>query len=202
MSREIDLAAAERDLLAYERQITELVERYSGWAEVSPAVLLERAASLMSFYKGETPAELLHVAYAKILQERERGQKTFATVTSVDYLDSLREDADEGSNWTLGKNSNPRKGDRLLLYCKAPISGFVATARIASMPKLITEADHEFRGSYCADIDEIRLLDTYVLRKTIMEAIPEWGWPVQPRTCVQVPDAFVEELMELIEVNQ
>lgn len=127
-------------------------------------------------------------------------RKTFITVTSQDYLASLEEDAGEGeSNWTLGKNSNPRKGDRLLLYCKAPISGLVAVARIASTPELIEEADHEFRGNYCADINEIRLLGAYVHRETIVAAIPAWGWPKQPRTCVQVPDAYTVKLMELIE---
>jgi hypothetical protein len=126
--------------------------------------------------------------------------RVFVTVTSVDYLDSLDADAAGGeSNWTLGKNGKARKGDRLLLYCKAPISGFVAEARIATKPGVLDEPGHEFNGSYCADIDDIKVFNCYVTREEVMAAIPEWGWPKQPRTAVEVPEAYAERLLKLIE---
>jgi hypothetical protein len=127
------------------------------------------------------------------------GRKTFITVTSVGYLDSLQEDASSGeSNWTLGRNGNARKGDRLLLYCKAPITGFVAEARIASTPEVLIDPEHEFNGSYCVDITDINVFANHVARGAVLAALPEWGWPRQPRTVVEVPDVYVDKLMTLL----
>jgi hypothetical protein len=174
-----------------------------GKRRIHPQTLLDRAAYISQHeHPGLTPDECLYYARKAIMDERDAQQKivrrTFVTSTSEPYLFNLVEDAQMGeTNWTLSRHA--QKGDRLLLYVTAPVMAIVAEAFVSSQPEMILEADHPYRGSYCADLTGLHIFRNWIARDVLLSKLKGWGWPKQPRQCVQVPDAYVKKLLKLVE---
>lgn len=123
----------------------------------------------------------------------------YVTVTNAGYLPTLREDAAAGglTNWTVGRHL--KKGDRVLLYAKAPISAVVAEAFVASKPVVDDDVNSTWYGLFFADLYGLRVFREFLTRDRLMREMPGMGFWRQPRRGTLVAGADVSKLLSLLE---
>jgi hypothetical protein len=112
-------------------------------------------------------------------------------------LDTLRAASTDGrtESWTINDKSIP--GDRAVFYMVAPLSSFVATGTVASVPTL-NHGNKNWPGLYRADIDDIKMLSSPVHLHVARKALPDWGWLRAPRRSISVPSKVVAMFLSLL----
>ncbi len=95
--------------------------------------------------------------------------------------------------WSCSKRT--KKGDSLFFYAMKPTSAIVATA-IAS-----SNAKANKRWHYVAGIEHVKLLGRPLTREELLDKIPEWGWPQQPRKSTYPEEAVVRKLQRLTKLK-
>lgn len=127
--------------------------------------------------------------------------QVFTSITSVDYYETLQQDAGAGgeTNWTINKNA--RSGDRVLLYVCAPVSAIVAVATLTDDAYLEDEVNSPWYGRYFADMHALEMLALPVERKALLARLPDYKYWTQPRNSVLVPPKFLPVLEQLTRVN-
>lgn len=92
--------------------------------------------------------------------------------------------------WTVPGSA--RRGDDVLFYFTAPVSGFVATGRVQGD---LEDAAVIGRTGWMADVGEVVMLPVPVPRADVAAALPEWGWLRNARNRTTVPPELADRLL-------
>lgn len=121
----------------------------------------------------------------------------WVTVTNQSYYETIRDDAAEGeTNWTITRRAS--RGDKVLLYCTAPISAIVAQAEIASAPVRDEDPKSMWYGSWFSDMTGLRMVEPLLRRSSLLSTFPDWKYWKQPRLPTHVPEIYLPQLGVLL----
>lgn len=126
-----------------------------------------------------------------------RCRATWITPSNAIYYEDLVEDCASGETlWSISKHA--QCGDRVLLYICAPVMAIVAAATLMADPQLLDAPENEWHGTYMAAMGGLRLLETPISRRLLMQTFPGWRYWLQPHRPSKVRDEFVSGLDVLL----
>lgn len=147
---------------------------------------------MQQVYGGECYFSLRSVRVIKMMSH------VYICLGSDGHQDQLTEASRDtgGTIWTINRSARP--GDRVVFYIKRPISAFIAVGRVESKPYYIGDPGEDWYGHFMAPIGNLRMLPHYVFRFEAMSRFPNWGYLIQPRKSVRVPDEIADEFWKFV----
>lgn len=122
---------------------------------------------------------------------------TYVSQAFSDQLDMLARMVRTGrkDRWTI--HSAARRGETVLLYAGAPISGIVAIGTVRSPKTFAAHPDDYWPAQARAMVTVERLIDPPLPLAEIRRRLPKWGWAKMPLAHVHVPEKHERTLLRL-----
>ena len=107
---------------------------------------------------------------------------------SCEWLEEIAK-SKKSTWWSCGKHT--KDGDHLFIYAMEPDSAIIATATASS------DARPDKKWHFVTGIKNVKIIERPITRKAMLEEIPEWGWPQQPRRATYPEEKIVKKLLKL-----